>query len=238
MMILYKSSMTKNKIERPIEKLNITIEERPERPNPKYNTSREKQKYIKKCEMIIRKSSEYRDYIKFLKEFYNADQCAILQGLKNKNGKRYRIELHHEPFTLFDIVQTVINKRLSEGENIRDLTIADEVTSLHYNGEIGLIPLTITMHELVHNGRIFIPLQFVYNNYNIFYKKYYNHIEDTLDEKIQAKVNLSLQTENFVSDCLTPSFTYLNIDGFEFPEVPNEWKDILSIDESKNGESK
>ena len=107
------------------------------------------------------------------------------------------------------------------------LKVADEVMDLHYSGLIGLIPLTTTMHKLVHNGRIFIPLQFIYHKYNEFYAEYEDYMNEALQEKLEAKVNLSLHTEDIVSDSLDVEFTYLSVDGFKFPEIPDSWKNVM-----------
>lgn len=226
-MILYKSGFASGKRERPKRELNIKIDELPKRPLPKYNTPRDQEKFIKTCEAVIRKSLEYKEYIRFLKDNLNMDECIILSNLKKDSGKRYRIEIHHEPFTLFDIVETVINKRLANGESINAINVADEVMDLHYSGMVGLVPLTITMHKLVHNGRIFIPLQFIYHKYNEFFKEYEEYMNAALIEKIEAKVNLSLHTQDLVSDSLDVEFVYLNVDGFKFPEIPDSWKNAI-----------
>ena len=233
-MILYKNSFANGKRERARKEIKVNIDELPTRPLPKYNTPRDREKYIKTCEIVIRKSQEYKDYVRFLRENLNMDECIVLSNLKSSSGNRYRIEIHHEPFTLFDIVETVINRRLAEGESISALKVADEVMDLHYSGLVGLVPLTVTMHELVHNGRIFIPLQFIYHKYNEFFKEYEEYMNSTLIEKIEAKVNLSLHTQDLVSDSLDVEFVYLNVDGFKFPEIPDSWKDaILATSETE-----
>ena len=227
-MILYKSGFANGKKERAKQEIKITIDELPKRPIPKYNTTKDIKKFIKSTEMIIRKSLEYKEYIKFLKNNLDMDKCIILSNLKSTHGKRYSIEIHHEPFTLFDIVETVINKKIENSEPFNALTVADEVMELHYSGVIGLVPLTVTMHELTHKGRIFIPLQFIYQNYNDFFKEYETYMNPMLIEKIEAKVDLSLQSDYIVSDSLDVTFTYLNVDGFSFPEIPEKWKNALT----------
>lgn len=229
-MILFKNSMAVGKRERKSRTMQVHIDEPPKRFTPKYSTPRDQEKYIKTVENVCRKSMEYKNYIQFLRQNMDMNQCTVLKNVISKSGKHYRIEIHHEPFTLFDIVQTVIQKRLDLGESISELAIADEVMGLHYEGKVGLIPLTVTMHELVHNGRIFIPLQYVYQDYSGFYQRYQRYIEDNpiLKDKIEAKVNLSMKTEDIVSDALNVEFVCLDVDGFQFPEIPEEWKNALS----------
>ena len=48
------------------------------------------------------------------------------------------------------------------------------------------------------------------------------------------KVEMSLKTDNFVSDSIDPQFTYVPIDAFDFPEIPEEWKDILHMEAAAN----
>ena len=150
-MILYKKDYVKGRRDRKQKTVEVKLNELPIRPRPKYSTPKEQKKFIKSTETLIRSSLEYKTYIKFLKDNLDMNRCAVLKNIKNGDGKRYRIEIHHEPFTLFDIVETVINRRLDEGEDINALHVADEVMELHYEGHIGLIPLSVTMHELVHN---------------------------------------------------------------------------------------
>lgn len=227
-MVLYKNNYIKGKRERKQKTVEVKLNELPVRPTPKFTTPKDQKKFIKSTEMVIRGSLEYKEYIRFLKDNLDMNKCAIFKNAKNGSGKKYRIEIHHEPFTLFDIVETVINRRLAEGDSINQLKVADEVMELHYEGKIGLIPLSVTMHQVLHNGRIFIPLQLIYHRYDEFYKEYEEYMSPTLKDKIQAKVDLSLRSEGIVSDSLDVEFIYVNIDGFDFPEIPAEWQSALN----------
>ena len=231
-MILYKKSMGLNAKDRPSQTMDVTIDELPKREVYTFRTPKERVKFIKMVESVCRKSMEYKEYIRFLKRNTDFRRCTILKGLNTNNGKRYSIELHHEPFTLFDIVETVLNKREMLGEKIEPLSIADEVMALHYDGKVGLIHLSTTMHQLVHDDKIFIPLQYIYQSYNEFYSEYKPYFNPLVIEKLEMKVEMSLKTDNFVSDSIDPCFTYINIDGFDFPEMPAEWKDTLHMEDA------
>lgn len=228
-MILYNNTMVKNKRKRDIRTLSISIEERPERPVYVFKNKKARIKFIRKTEITIRKSTEYKEYIKFLKNNMDMNRCAVLRGLNMENGRRYSIEIHHSPFTLFDIVDTVLTKRESLGEPINPLLIADEVMELHYNEKIGLIPLSKTMHELVHNDKIFVPLQYIYHKYDEFYDEYEDFISQNIKDKIELMVTLSLKSKDILSDVLDTEFVYVEVDGFSFPEVPPEWQNLISI---------
>lgn len=236
-MILYKKGMAKYKKDRPGRELKISIDELPKNPSYIFRTAKEKVKFIKSVEATCRKSFEYKELVKFLKRNTNLKRCVVLQGLNCENGKRYTIEIHHEPFTLFDIAETVINRREAESESLDPMDIADEIMELHYAGKIGLIHLSKTMHQLVHDDKIFIPLQYVYQQYDEFYTEYRRWMNPILEQKIEAKADLSMKTDSIVSDAIDPIFTYLDVDGFEFPQIPEEWKTIMHMEASPNEET-
>ena len=108
------------------------------------NNDKDKSKFIKRCETIIRSSNEYKDYIAFLKEHVDMNRCAFFQNISTEDTRRVKIEIHHEPFTLYDYVEVVVDKFIAEGYPLNDLSIADEVMELHYNNKVGLIPLSKT----------------------------------------------------------------------------------------------
>ena len=226
-MILWKQNYAEGKRVRPSRTMKVNFDELPKRSVPRYTTPKDREKYIKTVEQVCRRSLPYKTYMTFLKQNLDMNRCLILKNIKSEPGKHYRIEIHHEPFTLFDIVEAVINRRLSHEDSIDLLSVVDEVMGLHYDGVIGLVPLTSTMHELVHSGRIFLPLQYIYQDYGKFFKEYEPYFNATTIDKLEAKANLSLQTQDIVSDALDVEFVYVDIDGFQFPEIPEEWKNSL-----------
>ena len=228
-MILYKKSMASKAKERPSQLINLSIDELPEREVYNFRTPKDRVKFIKQVEATCRKSMEYKDYMKFLKRNTDLKRCTVLKGLNTEGGKKYTIEIHHEPFTLFDIVETVLNKHEDLGIKIDPLNIADEVMGLHYDGKIGLIHLSTTMHQLVHDDKIFIPLQLIYHAYDEFYDEYEEDIDPKVKEKVQRKVDLSLKCGDILSDVLDPEFVYVDIEGMKMPEIPDEWKDALTM---------
>lgn len=185
--------------------------------SPIINNEKDKVKFIKRTEKIIRSSQEYRDYILFLKEHVNMDRCAFFQNVSSEDAKRVKIEIHHEPFTLYDYVAVVVDKYQAEGLPLNDLSIADEVMELHYNNKVGLIPLSKTIHEVIHNSnKIVIPLNMVYGDYASFlsspeYESYVEDLYDKLETKLEATKNLT--KESF--DALTRQFTYIEMENVQ-----------------------
>ena len=130
---------------------------------------KDKKKYFKTIERIVRNSFEYKEFIQYIKQNFGMDKCAFINSAK---GTEYKVEQHHYPFTLYDIVEIVYNKRVFYGELLDVEMVAKEVTMLHYKMIIGLIPLSKTVHQLHHDGKLFIPVDKVFGRYNIFVNLY------------------------------------------------------------------
>lgn len=181
--------------------------------------SKDRKKFIDRVEKIVRSSMEYRDYIQYLKENVDMNRCIFFQNVMNNKGSgrgRISIEVHHEPFTLFDYVDVVINKYQEEGLPINDLTIADEVLELHYSNKVGLVPLSKTMHQMAHkSSKIIIPLNMCYGEYSKFLDEYQDYISDDLYDKLERKMDMTnnLTEESF--EALKREFTYIEVNGFE-----------------------
>lgn len=137
-------------------------------------------KYLKDIEKIVRKSFEYREFIKYLKDNFGMNKCAFLQNVSNAETHDIKIELHHYPFSLYDIVVIVFRKRQINHESLSVFMVAKEVMELHYKLMIGLIPLSETAHQLVHAGRLFIPIDKVLGRYKLFVEYYYPYIDPEL----------------------------------------------------------
>lgn len=227
-MILYKSAKN-NGPKRDVGKrtININIEEFPERPQYNFKTNKDRVKFIKYVETMIRSSYEYKEYMKFLKTRMDYNKCAILNGIRNENGKRYSIEIHHEPFNLFSLVDIAVNKRQKLEEPLNVFDIAEEIMEYHYSNKVGLIPLSKTMHELVTNGKIFIPLQYIYQDYKGYYEENAEFITPVIDDMLDTKIQMSLKCDKIQSNVLEPEFVYLDVDGFEFPVIPDSWSKAL-----------
>ena len=198
-------------------------------------TDKQRIRFIDRVEKIIRSSLEYKDYINFLKEHMDLNKCAFYQRVcqeKKNNRSRISIELHHEPFTLFDYVATVLDKFIYEGREPDMLLIADEVLELHYSNKVGLIPLSKTIHQVYHNSsKLKIPLNMVYGDYATFLSEYESYdyadiLYDKLERKIRETKNLT--EEDFES--FKVNYTYINVpqyDAVEKMDVRQKEKDVV-----------
>lgn len=182
-------------------------------------SDKDKIKRIKEIEKIVRSSMEYRQYISFLRDKMDMDRCRYFKKVSNENNRKISIEIHHEPFSLFDITQTVLNKYIYNDLDINVLKISEEIMKIHYQNMVGLIPLSVTVHELVHRGDIFIPLQETYGNFKEFIKTYERFIDPELFDMLRVKLKMSKELVELDMSILEKKYRYIEVDGMTFPEV-------------------
>jgi hypothetical protein len=143
-------------------------------------------KYITK---LVRSTFEYKEYIQILKNYLDVNRCAFYEGYSIKNG--FTIEIHHSPFTLFDICETVANKHLSASNFIETFKVCEEVTRLHFEFKVGLVPLNPTAHELVHSGVLPIHPSIVLGNW----KQFENEYKEYMSEELKVKYMNTIEFE-------------------------------------------
>lgn len=143
------------------------------------------ERFIKDVKSEVRGSFEYRELIRYLREYFGFDRSGI-SGISNSDGSKLKIEVHHTPLTIEEIVRIVYEKRRFNHEDLSLESVAKEVMECHYKGIVGLYPLTATEHELVHNGYLFIPPKDVFGRYDLFVSAYGQFMEpeekETLEE--------------------------------------------------------
>jgi hypothetical protein len=200
-----------------------------------YETDTEKTALVKKIEALVRTSMEYSDYISFLRTNVGMDSCAFFNNVSKSNNKKIRIEVHHTPLTLFDITKLVLDKAIDEGEEINALLIAEKVTRIHYMNQVGLIPLSKTLHEVVHNSdKLVIPMYMIYGDYRTFLKEYEDQLEKKENQGIYKKIEDMLTRTKELNehsfDVLQEKFTYIKVDGFEMPIKQGEVEVETKVD--------
>lgn len=150
------------------------------------------QKYIAEIEKCCRSSFEYKNFVNYLRNYMDMNKCSFFKNVSNKDTFKIKIELHHCPFTLYDIVMTVFNKRKFYGEDLEVEMVAKEVMYIHYFCMVGIIPLAETVHELVHNRILFIPIDNVFGNYQEFIEVYGEFIPEDAMERYRATEDQTL----------------------------------------------
>jgi hypothetical protein len=173
-------------------------------------------KTIKYIEKEVRNSYEYRSYIKYLKDELDLTRCSLLPNMDSK-VLPINLEFHHFPFTLYDITETIgksIIDDLTENETASCFDIAEKVIEEHFQNNIGLVPLTETLHEMAHNNAITIPMDKVHGNYKKYVEKYRNHISpESLDKvSIMEIYNESEEAKEFNRKKLKKKIVNYDID--------------------------
>ena len=194
-------------------------------------------KYISDLERSVRNSFEYRELIAYLKNTEGMDVCSFLDNVTSRDNTKVKIEIHHSPLTLYDICLAVFRKRQQRKESTNLEAVAQEIMYLHYIGWVGLIPLSATVHDMVHNQYLFVPTDRVRGNYKAFVDNYYNFIDpDTLDS-LDAGEDATREYNNKQMELFNNHKIYLNVDGSYGLPRKDEMKSLLKdrITEIKSG---
>lgn len=172
----------------------IKLDELPPYEIQDYDVFDEKdfRKYINDIKKTVRNSLEYRQYIQYLRNYMNLNKDSFFENINNIDTSKIKIEIHHSPYTLEDICTTVFNKRVFYGEDTDVEDVAKEVMYIHYFLMVGLIPLSETVHQLVHNQYIFIPTNKVVGNYKEFEEIYGIWIPEDAKEKVKSMEDRTL----------------------------------------------
>ena len=156
-----------------------------------------KNKYIKYLERLARSSYELRNYLSLLRENVEMTKCTLLNGVSSEDA---RIELHHFPFTMYDIARIILDDALEKQDDVTSFQLVGRIVAEHYQGNIGLVPLSVTAHELVHDGKLTVSLKSVNGNWQAFAKKYAHVLTpgdiENLKFLIQASATPELQHSN------------------------------------------
>lgn len=198
---------------------------------PVVTTDKQRTKLIKKIESYVRTSMEYADFTNYLRKHTNMNECTFFSNFQ-ANNKKGMIELHHAPFDLFTITNVITKSQEIGYGYIDEFRVADEIMQCHYAGLIGIVPLSITCHELVHDKKLVVPLYCVYGRFVEFTKIYYdviNKLNDGTLELLREEMKLSkhfaehpeeLEKANSI---LNVQYVYVEVDGQkqiqEFKEV-------------------
>lgn len=175
-------------------------------------------KFIRMVENIVRSSYEYKRFIQYLHTNLDMTYDMFFNAISKDKGKRVKIEIHHIPFSLYDIASIVLKKYEAEDLPIDPLMMAEEIMMLHYQGFVGLVPLSTTVHQLYHRGDIFIPLQYVDKGFVLFYQAYKPYMEE-YEAMLIKLVTMSKQFDMLnANQVLVKHLIYLK--NFGYSSVP------------------
>ena len=160
--------------------------------------AKETKRFIKNVEKLVRTSDSYKKYIGYLgQQGLTAD---VLHA--NITQDKATLEFHHYPFTLYDIVEIIVNYHMKKNDRFTSLTIAEEVIQCHFENLIGLARLSKTSHQLTHSGKLFVPLSSVFGNVNEFIQRYYDGL---FTDQIETFNTLVKMDEDYTTTLETTS---------------------------------
>ena len=147
-------------------------------------------RFIKETERLVRTNERYKNFINHLKTEARMDRCQVLKDVNDEDAS---IELHHGPiFTLFMDCAIVLEYFLLKDWKVSTFRIADAVLTEHEKHRIQCMMVSTTVHELIHQGKIFIHYKQSFGDVVGFIKKYRNAISKEYREKINQYIEKSL----------------------------------------------
>jgi hypothetical protein len=213
----------------------LKLNQIPDYDIPDYNLSDDKefQRYILDIKKVCRGSFEYQTLIQFLKENLDMNKCSFYEQVINAESSNIKIHIHHDPFCIEDIIWIVVRKRQTMMEPLDVELVAEEVIKLHYQLKVGLIPLSETVHELVHNQYIFIPTTHVMGKYREFANEYEAFISpDQLDVLNRIEEYTKVWNSSDAYKFLDKHYIYVDTSGaWNLPtkqEIINMMKEIIT----------
>ena len=176
--------------------------------------------YIDAVERNVRTCFEYRQMVSYLRDYLDMNKCAFYENVTNADTTKVRIEIHHAPFMLRDICYIVYNKRAAFNESLEEEMVAKEIMYLHYCLWVGLIPLSETVHELVHNQYIFVPSDKVLGNWKEFYNRYEPYMSTEQLEAIKNIIDASREVDDRYQTLLSRHYIYVDASGaYNLPKM-------------------
>jgi hypothetical protein len=150
-------------------------------------------KFIKNCELLVRRSNEYSSWRNYIIEILGLNTCHITE----EHISEVTVEVHHHIPSLFSVVSGVINRKINSQESFCSFEVAMEVIQLHFENRIGYTVLIRSMHEKFHNGCLAIPINLIHGNYNYFIQHYGGYLENDELEKINQRLQVTETTVNW-----------------------------------------
>jgi len=133
-----------------------------------FSDEKHERKFINNVKRLIRSSYEYKEWTDFLVDVKHLVNCVVTG---EKLGE-CKIEFHHHPISLENIVTAVIDKFIANKIPFSTSDITYEILKLHFNMKIGVVPLVTTMHQKFHNGFLHININDVIGDYKFFLNNY------------------------------------------------------------------
>ena len=149
-----------------------------------FENEAEYKKFIKNCEMNIRRSVEYKLWRNYIVDILHVNSCVITGEIMGEVS----IDVHHHLPGLFMLTAAVINKKIDKDEEFCSFDICSDVIKLHFMNKVGYTTLLKSMHEKFHNGYLTIPIECVKGDYNYFLENYSKYLDEDDLEVIEKRL--------------------------------------------------
>ena len=149
-----------------------------------FTNEAEYKKFVKNCELLIRRSSEYKEWRNYIVDVLKINECAIT----HEKMEDVTVEVHHHISSLYSLVSALVNKHIEENTQFCSFDICQEAIELHFQNRVGYVVLLKSIHEKFHNGKLNIPISYVKGDYNYFVRHYSQFLDEADLETIQARL--------------------------------------------------
>lgn len=143
--------------------------------------------FIKAVERMVRTSKYYSRYIAHLKVDLGLNFCQVKGNISEDEdaGVKDLIEMHHGPiFTLFDVASIILNYMLIKGMKITTFSVANRVIEEHFKHRVQTVMLCETVHQLVHDNKVFLNYRQGFGDLYSFLEIYYEGLDEIMVNKI------------------------------------------------------
>ena len=143
--------------------------------------------FIKAVERMVRTSKYYSRYIAHLKVDLGLNFCQVKGNISEDEdaGVTDLIEMHHGPiFTLFDVVSIILNYMLAKDMKITTYSVANKVIEEHFKHRVQTVMLCETVHQLVHDNKVFLNYRQGFGDLYSFLEIYYEGLDEIMVNKI------------------------------------------------------
>ena len=141
-------------------------------------------KFVKNCEMMIRRSIEYKEWRNYIVDVLQINECMIT----HERMDEVTVEVHHHLPSLYVLVTALVNKCIEENIEFCTFDICQQAIEIHFQNRVGYVTLLKSMHEKFHNGKLDVPVEFVQGDYNYFIREYSKYLDEGDIETIQSRL--------------------------------------------------
>jgi len=141
-------------------------------------------KFIKNCELIVRRSLEYKEWRNYIVDVLQINECMIT----HERMDEVTIEVHHHVPSLYTLITALVNKCIEENLQFCTFDICQQAIELHFQNRVGYVTLLKSMHEKFHNGKLDVPISYVKGDYTYFVREYSKYLDEAELETLQARL--------------------------------------------------